>query len=377
MMRRNRLRILAGALGTSLGLAGLNGAGGPGGLGAVGRMGGVGDIGDVGGLADLPGLAAVGSALGEIGAAGAAALLAAGCSRRGDSGPASPATDAEWAWLEAAKRQLDAKRAQLANADGAAVPLPGFGPAGVARGTPAAGAPAAPTRDALEHEVDTLAAELGRRLVDTINANPPVEDTPLTAHQLAAVRMKSDEEIVVAQEFISRAGDYRRACEILTAALAIDPLNPRLRDQLASAQAARYVTRERFARVAPAMTPEQIRDALGPPNAHDVRTYPQRASQTGGIVAWFYPRDPNGAAAAVWFQTSEGRWLAYRCDWDALPAATASGTGTGSALPVTGATPPHPAPGAGSPSPPMPTRQPAPVAAGGDPAGPPPIPNRG
>src|ERR1700674_2767287 len=247
-----------------------------------------------------------------LAALAAVAGVAGGCS--GSLEPerqANIGTEAEWAWLLDAKRLLDGKRAELAALGGpAAVPsLP-------ATAVPPAATTAA--RDRLDREVDVLAQQLGRRLVAYINANPPIEGAPLSARQLAALRMKSDEEIAVAHEFIARAGDYRRACEIYEAALAADPDNPRLREELAHAREARYMSAERFARAAPGMTAEQVRAVLGSPNAHDVRSDPGR-----GVVGWFYPKDASGAAATVWFIKRDGTLTVYLCDWSGLPVTPA------------------------------------------------------
>jgi hypothetical protein len=236
-----------------------------------------------------------------------AALAGGGCRGRVERPDlqAQIGAEAEWRWLLATRRRLDDTRGRLADLGGPSAPAPA-----------AAAAPAlSPPRDRLAREVEGLSQQFGRRLVAYINANPPVEGAPLSARQLAAIRMKSDEEITVAHEFITRSGDYRRACEIYEAALAADPDNPRLREELARAQAARYVSAERFSRVAPGMSAEQVRAALGPPNAHDVRSYPDK-----GVVGWFYPRDANGAAAAVWFEKRDGKLTVYLCDWSAVPA---------------------------------------------------------
>lgn len=241
------------------------------------------------------------------------ALAAAACHAdpRPDRQPARPGAEAEWAWLLAAKHRLDAERAQLGALGGdSAAPAPPLPP-----GTAAAAEALSPSRDRLAREADALAQQFGRRLVAYINANPPVEGAPLAARQLAAIRMKSDEEIAAAHEFIARGGDYRRACEIYEAALAGDPQNPRLREELARARAARYMSAGRFARAAPGMTAEQVRAALGPPNVYDVHSFADQ-----GVVGWFYPRDASGTAAAVWFEKRAGKLTVYRCDWNALPA---------------------------------------------------------
>jgi len=243
-----------------------------------------------------------------------------------DRQPARPGAEAEWAWLLAAKHRLDGERAQLAALGGdSAPPAPAPGAA--------AAAETLSPRDRLAREADALAQQFGRRLIAYINANPPVEGAPLAARQLAAIRMKSDEEIAAAHEFIARGGDYRRACEIYEAALAGDPQNPRLREELARAQAARYISAGRFARATPGMTADQVRAALGTPNVHDVHSFAEQ-----GVVGWFYPRDASGAAAAVWFEKRAGQLTVYRCDWNALPAPTPPPATSPPAAGATGAT---------------------------------------
>ncbi|HLX07916.1 MAG TPA: tetratricopeptide repeat protein [Thermoanaerobaculia bacterium] len=276
----------------------------------------------------------------------AAALAAAGC--RGAAEPGRGArlgNEAEWTWLQAAKRQLDAERSRLDALGGPA-------PAPAAAGAQGALSP----REQLSREVDAGALQLGRRLVAYINADPPVEGAALSARQLAAIRMESDEEIVVAHQFVARSGDYRRACEIYEAALAADPQNPRLREELARARAARYVTAERFALASPGMTGDQVRAALGPPNANDIRGYPDK-----GVLGWFYPKDASGAAAAVWFEKRQGQLLVYYCDWNAVgggAAAAAATTAAPPAPPTRQERPISPTPPASPTSPTPPARQP-------------------
>jgi outer membrane protein assembly factor BamE (lipoprotein component of BamABCDE complex) len=222
----------------------------------------------------------------------------AGCSRR-SADPAqqgrATAADAEWAWIQSTKKSVDARRAQLAQARAANTPELG----------------------ALEREVASRAEELDRRIVGFINADPPAEGEKLAGRRLEAVRLKSDEDILLAHEFIEQGGDYRRAIEIYEAALAVDPDNPRLADELAAARARRYMTAERFAQVKKGMTQDEVRELLGQPNVRDVREFPER-----GITAWFYTRDADGRAAAVWFSRGSSRDLpaVYMADFHAVEA---------------------------------------------------------
>lgn len=237
--------------------------------------------------------AAHGGLLLVLGLFGALAVLP-GCSRPGREERTTVqrhgADDAEWTWLQAASKRLDRKRAELAGA-----------------GSPE-----------LRSEVDRLAGELDRRLVAFINAHA---GDPPSDRQRAAIRMKSGEDRLLARRFIEEAGDYRRAIEIYETALAADPDNARLRQELKAARDRRYVTAGRFAQLREGMSQDEVRGRLGPPNRQDVRDYPER-----GVTAWFYPKDASGAAAAVWFHDEGGVQKAYLLDFDAIkPSAAASG----------------------------------------------------
>jgi tetratricopeptide (TPR) repeat protein len=199
----------------------------------------------------------------------------------------SPASDAEWAWLQQTQRTLDERRAKLAS------------------GT------AADPQFARETEI--LAGAFNRRLIDFLNADPPVQGEPLTDRQKAAIRMKSDEDILLARQFIERGGDYQRAIDIYKEALIVDPAYSRLREELARAQARRYMTRQTFEQVKEGMDREEVRRLLGQPNLHNVRAYPDR-----DVIGWFYPKDASGAAAAVWFHKEGNRYTVYLFDFDAL-----------------------------------------------------------
>jgi hypothetical protein len=231
-----------------------------------------------------------------------AATLGSGC------GPAAkqtgdrriPAADAEWTWLEKTRKTLEEQRARLAVAD----PTP----------TPASTA----TREALRKQTAALAGELDRRLVAFINADPPVQGQSLTERQKTALRMKSDEDVVLARQLIDEGGDYQRAIAIYEEDLAVDPGDPQLESELAKAQARRYMAREIFAQLQKGMSQDEVRGLLGAPNPHSVREYPDR-----GVVGWFYPKNASGTAAAVWFAKNDGRYAVYLFDFDAIkpPAA--------------------------------------------------------
>jgi Small protein A (tmRNA-binding) len=242
---------------------------------------------------------------------GPAVLTACGGSAD-DEDPASmtraAAADSEWIWLQKARQTLTTKREELARARQAWRGQGNGGNAGKAKDAPAV--------QALALDVRTRTEEYRRRLLEFINRNPPPAGEKASGRTLEALRLKSDEDILVAREHIDEGGDYRTAIDIYEAALAVDPDNPRLREELENAQARRYMTRERFEQVQEGMTADQVRMLLGAPNVNDVREYPER-----GVTGWFYARDARGGAAAVWFEKKgrNGQQVVYEVAFDALP----------------------------------------------------------
>jgi hypothetical protein len=226
-------------------------------------------------------------------AAVAALLALAALAPLGCPGGGAARDAREWRWLVATKRALDGERDRLA-----ALP-----PA-------AAGAEA----ERQGRETARQVAGYQQRLQRFLESHGPEAGQPMSAEERAALHMRSDEEVRAARDFIARAGDYRQAIEICRSALALDPGYPPLERLLAAAEADRYVTAERFAKVKPGMAPAAVRLLLGPPNLHDVRDDPRR-----GLVGWFYPKDETGAAAAVWFKRiANAPGPVFQADFDAV-----------------------------------------------------------
>lgn len=231
------------------------------------------------------------------------ALVATAC---GPSGPSEQelANEAEWTWLQETQQELNAKRQQLAELQALAAEAAaateeeaeatveeGEGEAAVPMADPAAEAAA------LEEELTALTEQYTERLVGLLNADPMIEGEEPSERQLALLAMKSEEDIILAQEWIDKGGDYKRAIEIYNTALMFDPDNAKLLAALAEAEANRYMTEERFSQVKNGMTEDEVRQTLGQANLHNIRKYDDK-----GVVAWFYPTSETGEAAAVWFQ---------------------------------------------------------------------------
>jgi hypothetical protein len=245
-----------------------------------------------------------------------ALAVAAGCGP-GPEEVAEQENEAQWAAIETTRQQLTDRRGALEQAQAAAVAAAAeegaAEPAADETATAEAEGAAAPAEDvaALEAEVAALTEQFNAQLVDFINANPPVvgETPPERVQQ--AIRMKSDEDILIAQEYIAEGGDYLRALQIYDAALDVDPDYERLQQLRAEAEQRRFMTEERFAQVEDGMTQDQVRELLGPVNLRNIRDYEENQA-----VAWFYPRDNRGSAAAVWFKKNrEGESVVYQIDF--------------------------------------------------------------
>ncbi len=214
---------------------------------------------------------------------------------------------AAWSAIQQAKEGLDAKRQELREARAKVQQARSSGDPALAQVQTAL--------EPLHLEVDKLGDDLNGKLAEFINADPPLVGEPITGLTLEAVRLKSDEDMIVASEYIEEGGDYARAIRIYEDALTADPDNPKLEQALAKAQADRYMTRQRFDLVKKRMTQDEVRGLLGSVNPRNVREHPDQ-----GVVAWFYSKE-GGGAAGVYFRKDRGQFLVYQLDFDAVKPA--------------------------------------------------------
>ena len=124
--------------------------------------------------------------------------------------------------------------------------------------------------------------------------------------------MKTHEDMIVAQEFIDKGGDYRRAIEIYQTALIADPNNEELQAAIAEAEELRFMNEERFSQVSKNMTEEEVREVLGPVYLQNIKRYEDQ-----GVTAWYY-RKQDGGAAGVFFQEKRGVLKVYKFDFSAV-----------------------------------------------------------
>ena len=210
-----------------------------------------------------------------------------------------------WAELEEAQAALNAKRGDLEQLRAQAA-APGEGEDAEAL---------AAQVEALDEDVGADGEVLQQKLVNYINEAEWEIGGEMDEEQRVAFAMMSGEQMYLAQEYVVKGGDYRRAIDILEAAKRNDPNNPDLAARIAEYQEARYVTPERLAEVKRGMTEAEVEGILGKPFHSYVRTFSDE-----NVFAWFYPKDPeqhgSGAAVGVFFR--EGDRKVYRTDPNAV-----------------------------------------------------------
>ncbi len=256
------------------------------------------------------------------------ALFSAACSQS-DPEAEKAAADAEaWTALEGAKQELDAKRQELAElwerieareSEEAAAPVDEADAEGETEGD----AEAVPTAEELKasaeelrNEVDEMTTSFTTQLVSYINSQGITQGQELSEQQRKAFNMKSEEDILVAMEFIDKGGEYQRAIDILSGSLVYDPTNEALLAAKAEAEELRYMTQERFAQVKKGMSQAEALELLGMPKRHNQREF------ENGITGWFYQKEEPNTAAGVFFQNKDDELVVYKTDFDAVKAPT-------------------------------------------------------
>lgn len=225
----------------------------------------------------------------------------------GPKGPAvNEAAEAEWALLSEADAKLDTLREELAALKEAANAEP-------VEGEEAPAEDLTSQIDEKKSEIESTAGNFLERIANYLNEiDPMFADEPASERQLAVIRMKGDEDILLGKEWIEKGGDYRKAISIFTDALELDPDNEGLKSALASAEEMRFMTEERLSQVTKGMTPDEVKELLGPVNLRNIREYPERK-----VVAWFYPVNEQNEASAVWFRKNKAdESVVYRTNFE-------------------------------------------------------------
>ena len=241
--------------------------------------------------------------------------------------PAAEQAAEDLAFLKENKPILDAKRQELRELRellAGELPEGEASPEGETEGE-------SPTREeleaqatALESEIENLAAKTSERVVSYLNNSGISVGAELTPDQRFAVGVKIDEDILVAQEYIDKGGDYVRALDIYQQVRALDPEHEALLAKIAEAEELRWMTEDRFKQVKKKMTQDEVRELLGQVHRSNVREYPDR-----GVVAWFYKKEDGGAAAVYFKERNKGKgnWQVYEADFNKVKQQVQEGDG--------------------------------------------------
>ncbi len=171
-----------------------------------------------------------------------------------------------------------------------------------------------------ESAIGDKADKLNQELVDYINAAAPAEGEPMSPDEQTAIHIKSDEDMVLAKEYITAGGEYARAIGIYQDILKFDPDNQDVKAALAQAEADHYMDQDRFSQVKKGMTDRQVQEILGPATSANRREYPEK-----NVVAWYYPKSPEGDAAAVWMRKKDDHFEVYQTQFDAVAKRSETG----------------------------------------------------
>ena len=178
--------------------------------------------------------------------------------------------------------------------------------------------------DALTAQLETLTGsaetafeEVQGMLADFLNVG--INDYPDSPETAEALVMYSDEAILVAQDMVVKAGDYKKAIDHLSnaesyfEAAGLTPYHP-LRAMIAELDDWRFITQERFDQIQKGMTKEEVAEVAGQVYYRNIQV-----SESKGVETWLYKKR-EGGAAAVYFKTQTEK--VYDKRFDAVAATT-------------------------------------------------------
>ena len=164
-----------------------------------------------------------------------------------------------------------------------------------------------------EEEVNRVADEFSTALVEFINEHAGFEGDETNDVQAAAIRLKTDEDIELAREYVTKGGDYKRALDIVRNALMVDSDNEKLNETIAELEDLRYMDEDRFSLVKRGMSEAEVRAVIGQVFHGNVR-------EQGEVKYWLYAKE-EGAAAGVYFREVRGQLTVYDTNFNAVKTA--------------------------------------------------------
>lgn len=168
--------------------------------------------------------------------------------------------------------------------------------------------------EALEREHGLLADKLTGALTAYINASEIKDPASVTPEQRKALDELAEEQMMVAAEMIERAGEYQTAIQIYKEVLYNDPTNAKVDAAKTEAERLQFMTPDRFEKVKPDMTQEQVRKLLG--HVRDANT---TLFKEQGRLGWFYAKKEGGFASVYFKEKTPGAgdWVVESIVFDA------------------------------------------------------------
>jgi outer membrane protein assembly factor BamE (lipoprotein component of BamABCDE complex)/outer membrane murein-binding lipoprotein Lpp len=160
-----------------------------------------------------------------------------------------------------------------------------------------------------EETYDGLQAQLADFLNVALNTFP---NSPETAE---ALKIYADEAILVADDIVAKAGDYKKAINHLSGAKGYyDAVGlevyPALLAKIDELDSWSFITEERFAEIKKGMTKDEVKAVAGVPYYGNIQEDEKR-----GVETWLYKKR-EGGAAAVYFKIKTGK--VYSTNFDAV-----------------------------------------------------------
>ncbi len=145
--------------------------------------------------------------------------------------------------------------------------------------------------------------------------NVALNDFPEHPATVEGLNIYADEAILIAEDTVVKAGDYKKATDQLGSAVSYYeslsiPVYPKLAAKLAELQDMRYINQERFDLVTKDMTMDEVKEVVGVPYYQNIQIDEKR-----GVETWLY-RKVDGGAAAIYFRIKTGK--TYDKKWDAV-----------------------------------------------------------
>lgn len=145
--------------------------------------------------------------------------------------------------------------------------------------------------------------------------NVALNEFPEHPATVDGLNIYADEAILIAQDTVLKAGDYKKATDQLGSALSYYeslsiPVYPVLADTLAELEDMRFISQERFDLIQKNMTMDEVKEIAGVPYYQNIQLDEKR-----GVETWLY-RKEDGGAAAIYFKTKTTK--SYDKKWDAV-----------------------------------------------------------